>query len=101
MLSRKLFKSSSNSFFCNVQFLILKLPSFSEFERRRDTLIQPFVELKIHQIAFTLAEQFKHFTLLVQLCEETNDMVKLRSLSAAHVGFAEVSEFSVCNGHGF
>ena len=23
-------------------------------------------------------------------------MVKLRSLSAAHVGFAEVSEFSVC-----
>ncbi|KAL5258526.1 hypothetical protein ACHWQZ_G009121 [Mnemiopsis leidyi] len=63
----------------------------TEFERRRDTLIRPFVELKIHQIAFTLAEQFKHFTLLVQLCEETNDMAKLRSLSAAHVGFAEVA----------
>lgn len=63
----------------------------TEFERRRHSLIQPFVELKIYQIAFTLAEQFQHFTLLVQLCEDTKDMVKLRSLSAEHPGFAEVS----------
>jgi len=63
----------------------------TEFERRRQTLIQPFVELKVYQIAFTLAEQFRHFTLLVQMCEETQDMVKLRSLSATHPGFAEVA----------
>ena len=65
----------------------------SEFERRRDSLIQPFVELKIYQIAFTLAEQFKHYSLLVHLCEETKDMVKLRTLSAEHPGFSEVSSF--------
>ena len=68
----------------------------TEFERRRHSLIQPFVELKIYQIAFTLAEQFQHFTLLVQMCEDTKDMVKLRSLSAEHPGFAEVDTLFDC-----
>jgi len=63
----------------------------AEYERRRHSLITPFVELKVYQIAFSLSEQFQYFTLLVQLCEETGDINRLKALSNKHQGFAEVA----------
>ena len=62
----------------------------AEFERKRDALIQPFVDLKLHNIAFSLGEQFRHFTLLVALCEETKDTARLRDLASTYPEFAEV-----------
>lgn len=73
-----------------------------QYEGQRSLLLAPFLEMKQHERAASLAEKYCDFATLVQLCEETDDQQRLsrymeqfgNRVSALHLNCISISDFT-------